>query len=422
MPKPLKPPSKAVSTTTDEIEDGPEALMISALLESGSFDPSPHGLTVDDLQCWEQLWNFGVEYHASAGTAPPHNLVMKRFPDFVITPNVSVNYAAHLLRSASHERRLRADLGKALDSLRDGDLEAVHEVMEGVQRPRTTRKPPVDGFSHDNINEDFETDRIPVPHHSLGRVSGGVGMSELWYIAARPGNGKTYTACTFVAEAIKYGYDVSYVSAEMPSRRINQRIARVLTNGNVRLLTLLASKDPADQKKALDELREKVPGSWSTVDPSHGRMTNGFIREQMYGKQLVVVDHMGLLRTNKGARAIDDWRAMAEISNTLREDNLAVGTPVLGLVQINRAGESAGNSAPKGSTLSQSDALLQDCDVLVTMKRLSKHVMVHSAEKVREADTPKWYSRYDPAKVNFKELTKEQAYEIVATDDSFEED
>src|SRR5690242_6808832 len=85
----------------------PEALLISAFLETGTFDPEPLHVRDEDIEAWAKLWAFGREYQQVAGTAPPMSLVKQRFPDFEATPDVSVEWAAAQVREAGAMRALR---------------------------------------------------------------------------------------------------------------------------------------------------------------------------------------------------------------------------------------------------------------------------------------------------------------------------
>lgn len=399
----------------DQGPETPEALMISALLTSGSFDPQRHHLTEDDLECWRKLWQFGVLHHQQSGCSPSLDLVALKFPDFTFTPNVERGYAAYQLHRASNSRKLRRTIRKALTQLGEDNLEGAYDELATITRPRSSRKPAHDAFDHSLIDMDFKVSRIPVHYRTLTRVTGGIGPGELWFWAARPGEGKTYNLCAMAATAAMAGENVRYVSLEMPARVINHRVRRMMANKDE--LTKLDSSDPMEIKKGIDQLRERVSGDVSVVDPSHGRMTSAVIREQMDEGTLVMVDHAGLMSTSDGRRAVDDWRAMAMISNSFKEDILATGVPLVAAAQLNRTADTAGNTPPKLSQLSQSDALGQDADVVVTQKKLSERVRAYSAEKNREGEPARWWGLFDIKKASLKELSWDEAVEIQAVDE-----
>lgn len=413
MPSPLRPRSNSDGVEGPET---PEALMISALLHDGLFEPEKFGLHERHLSCWNKLWRFGVEYQQKEGKAPPLNLVTAKFPDFEFTPEVGPRYAADQLHQAAASRDMRTRARTMLKALEDEDLSEAYEAMRGLTPPRSIAKPAVSIWDQSE-NDQFEVSKIPLAYQTLGRASGGIGPGEVWYIGGRPGVGKTWTVCAYVAAAVKQAYNVRYLSLEMPSKAIIKRVRRILAAPDSKLLAQLDSPDWTEHKKAVDALKERIEGTFAAIDPSHGRGTNAAVREQMNEGDLVVVDHVGLMYTPEGQRAIHDWRAQAWISNQLKEDTLSSGIPILGAVQLNRAAESSSEKAPGADKVGGSDALVQDADVVVTMKRLSKSVMVHSAEKVREGAGVGWFSRFDPEKARFEEITRDQGIELQAMDD-----
>lgn len=407
-------------TGEDDGPESPEALFISALLDSGTFDPARYRINEDDLACWRKLFTFGNEYQLKEGVAPPIDLVKRHFPTFEFVPSVGPSWAAHELHRVSSSRRLRTKLREAISHLDNEDVTAAFDTLEGLSRPRSASKAAVSAFDHGHVEQGFDVSKIPVPFQALGRATGGIAPAEFWLLGARQGVGKTQIGAAFVGTAVKAGYHVRYISCEMPAWEIAQLARRNMARNDPKILALLDSKDLLEVKKGIDMLKERIDGSLHVVDPSHARITSSTIQEhQLEGADLVVVDHIGLVSTNDGRRAIDDWRAMATISNVTKEGCLATSVPVLAMVQLNREADSGGFTPPKLSNIGQSDALGQDCDKAVLMKRPIEQasVMVYGAEKVRGGRSVRWYSRYRPDVLDYSEVSKDQAREIAAQDE-----
>lgn len=300
------------------------------------------------------------------------------------------------------------------------DLGSALASFEGVRKPRGHRKDPLDVFDHASMIDDFKVSKIDVPFPTLGRATGGIGPSELWQLGARFGEGKTQLATCFAAKAAECGYRVCYSSLEMPAKKISRLIAMRLAGRDRQLVAALEGDDFKAKKLALDQIAAKTPGVIQIFDPSHGKIGSTAAIKEMSGDfDLVIVDHVGLMTTSDGRRAIDDWRAQALISNVLRETTLSTGTPVLCTAQVNREGERpSSNSPPKPGSLAGSDALGQDADVVVTGKRLSVRTMVLEAGKVRDGPSLRWWIRFDPAHNRFEEMSYEAAKELVTIDES----
>jgi hypothetical protein len=413
-------PALRPAKAENEGPESPEALFISAMIDSGQFTPEKFRITVEHLSCWQKLYTFAADYQQRCGEAPPIDLVKAKFPDFEFREGGRPEWTAHELHQAYASRQLRLKMRESLKALDEGDLEAAYGKLEEISRPKTVRRKPASVFEHQLHQEEFDVPAIEVPYQSLGRYTGGIYPGDLWYIAGRPGTGKTWDLCSFSGKAVSQGCRVRYLSLEMRTSRIAMRALKCMANAKE--LEHLVSKDPVAIKKAIDAIQERMPGSFEVVDPSHGRVTTTVAREYMDDIDLLVIDHAGLMFTPDGRRAHDDWRAMAIISNMLKEYALETAVPILAGAQLNRTADQGGQRPPKISQLAQSDALGQDADVVVTRKRLTKHVVIQSAEKVREGEGGLWYSRFDPAKSDFRELKKDEAMEIMATDEDFDAD
>lgn len=418
MPQPLRRHSPGGN---EELES-PEALLISAYLESGQFTPSKHHISTEDVEAWRKLWDLLVDYHEKTGTTPPAELVHQRFPDFEPTPGVSVTWAADQLRKASAARSLRVQTRAMLAALAEDDLDGAYEAIASVAKPRGFVRDPADVFDHALLADKFAVTKIEVPYPTLMRAShGGIGEGELWYLAARFGQGKSWEMLGYAAKAAMCGCKVAIASLEMPASQVGFRSLVRLAGRDTKLVKLLHSDLEFERKEAADMIRERTPGSVAIFDPSHGRVNStGMIEDLANDYDIVFVDHVGLMQNHERKRAVDDWRVMAGISNMLREITLSSHTPIFGIAQINREGGKTGaRTPPKASDLAQSDALGQDADAVITMKRISEggRVMINSAEKMREGPMVRWYTLFDPAKGRFEEITLDEANEYDLNDE-----
>lgn len=410
---PMRPLRPAATPTSGP--ESPEALYITALLRSGTFNPARHGLSEDDCECWQEVWRFARDYSDATGSAPPLDLVTARFPDFeVLGAQVDLDWAASELARASAERALRLRISQAVQMLSVSDLDAAISSLEDMPRPLATRRAPLALFSEETWAEEAAVDRMPVPYDTLGRATGGIAPGELWYLIARTGHGKTWELCAYAHAAARAGRKVVFLAMEMKARAVARRLHRLAAGRDLDLVADLNSRDAALRQRAVAALAGRMSGSVEIADPSHAAMNTALVRTACEDADLVVVDHMGLLK-HGSARAVDDWRVMALISNVVREHTLATGTPVLGAVQANREA-AVGRRPPNVAHAAQSDALGQDADVVVTMRKLSSRVRVHSLAKVRESSEVRWHSEFDPAAGVFAEISTERADTLVSID------
>lgn len=405
--------------------DSPEALLISAYLLAGKFTPHRHGVQDEDIIAWKHVWNFCMDYQEKEGSAPPLSLIARRFPDFEVVPDMKPVWASQQVIAAANSRDMRGGIHAALKSINEDDLPTAYASLEKVRRPRGFRKEPTSIFDHQAISDRFAMTRVEVPYATLMSASqGGIAPAELWYEGARFGQGKSWEMCGYAGAAAKGGSSVAICSYEMPASQVAFRTLRRLAGRDRVLQTMLSSDVEADRKEAADKIAGLTPGEIKVFDPSHGRInTTAAVHDLCEEYDLVILDHVGLMQDAQGRRALDDWRVMGVISNTLREITLETQGRILGIAQINReGGKTAAWSPPKADHLAQSDSLGQDADVVITIKRpgyeAGGRVMIHTTAKMRDAPQVKWYSHFEPSKGIFHEITQEEARELDIIDEA----
>lgn len=398
-----------------------EALLLSALIASGTFNPGAYGLGPEHFIAWQKLYDFALDYQRIAGGSPPLALLKANFPSFESTvANIDVRWLANQLTQEHASRDLRLRGQSMARALGEDDLDGAFAALEGIARPRGFIAPPKSVFDH-VIDEVINTAKIPTPWPSLNHsMGGGIDISETLYIQMRLGQGKSWIGTAIAAHAAWKGYKVAVASLEMPARQVTMRALTMMAGTDYRLQAQLHSPDPYESKKAIDEIREKIPGDIAVYDPTMvGLNTIPTITALIADHELVFVDHIGLMKGPDGRRAIEDWRVQATVSNVLRESVLAHETPMVAAVQANRAGEHTGTMAiPQPSEMAGADDLGRDATTIFAGKRLSKRVLKVGTTKVREGETKTFYLRFEPQKGRLSEMTKDAAYELSADDDS----
>lgn len=341
----MQPLRRPTGGDDDRAPDAPEALLISAYLTQGAFTPHRNSVTDDDIVAWKPLWELCTDYQAKAGKAPPVSLIKERFPEFRVIPDLDPTWAAQQVIDAAVMRDMRGGIHATLKALGEEDLHGAYAELEKVRRPRGFVREPTSVFDHSVITDRFHLSRIKVPYETLDKASdGGIAPAELWYIAARFAQGKSWEAHGYAACAANAGHRVGLISCEMPAAQVGMRILRRIAGRDSMLQRMLTSDNEISRKEAADLLHEKTAGAVNVLDPSHGRInTISAVHDLCEEYDLVIVDHVGLMQDSTGRRAVDDWRVMGSISNQLREVTLETNTPVLGVAQINREGAKTGD-------------------------------------------------------------------------------
>lgn len=391
--------------------ESPEVLMINALLEAKEgFRPELFGVDKSMLAAWQKAWAFCVEHQKSEGHAPSVELFQRRFPDFEILRGVKPNWAAEMLRKTYRERTMRKDLRAAIDKINTGAVDEAQDLLRGLIRPSAShRKGGLNVHDVKTVEDENRKIAYPTPWDYLTYLTnGGVGLGELWFIAARLSQGKSWILPYYAVAMAEAGATVAIMTAEMPSPAYVRRIHRMLARHDRVLQKELRSPDKEARIAALKAL-PKMSGKIDVYDPSSVEMSTRTIRSLAGDYQYVCVDHMGLMRGDDGSRAIEGWRMAAEISNITKEITLEQRVGIIGAVQVNREGDSDGFLPPKVKNLAGADDLGRDADVIIPMRRMGERSMLHDIPKNRDSVTGRFYTTFEPDTATFVEISKDQA-------------
>lgn len=400
-----------------------ETLLISALLNTE--DPQAyerHGLKTEHFSGHREEFDWVVSYVQRHGRTPTSEELLTRYPTFPYSVvQDRLEYPAAEVMEEYAKRTLARTMAVAGEHLRTGDVEAAYEAV-GVPMPVLgLNQGPVDLLQDTSFLDRYDEvrDAVAVPWATPQYLTDGVGRGELWYLAARPANGKSATLLNLSAEAMMRGQNVVLYSTEMSADSVRERLHAYLANkvglkGVTHTAIRRRQLSVEDYRYVVGELARRVPGTLKVFTPRELTINPAAIAAYADDYDLSVIDYIGHMRTNKGKPAIEDWRIMAEISNELKAVTLAKNARVISAVQINRDGEGGPRRrAPKLSQLAQSDAIGQDGDVVITMNRYSKTTMTYNLVKNRNAESDRaWWSNFLPDIGNFDEITRADADDI----------
>lgn len=391
--------------------ESPEVLIINALLDAdGGFRPEVHGVGKEMLRAHQKVWEWCLDYQVKTGSPPSRTLLSRSHPSFEILTGVNVDWAADKLRDAFAAGEMRRMIQGAIFSMNEGDMAGAQDLISAAARPRQLSRPHgMDVLDPASVDESAIKIAYPVPYATLQGCTHGIGLGELWYLGARLGQGKSWLLPLYAVAAAAAGADVGVLTLEMPKRIWIHRVQAYLAAGNPALQAALRSSDMTTRKVAVSSLPPLL-GSIEVLDPSDIKMNTRAVSSVALERKLVIVDHVGLMQDPAGKRSVEDWRTAAVISNSLKEISLELNCAVLAAAQINREGESQTATPPKVSQLAQSDALGQDADTVITLKRMGINAMMHSVGKNRSGpDQVRFYSQFRPAVADFSEISKDQA-------------
>ncbi|MBO4540511.1 MAG: replicative DNA helicase [Bacilli bacterium] len=215
---------------------------------------------------------------------------------------------------------------------------------------------------------------IDTGYSRLNLMTKGWQKEELIIVAGRPSTGKTALALNFaINAAIRTNQTVGFFSLEMSDVTIMQRIlsARACVAGEHIQTGMLTN----DEKLKLNDAMTEVAKTKLYIDSTPNALLGDITAKATTLKArfpdlcLIVVDYMGIIRTNSGGRNYSREQEVALISSSLKMLARQLHVPVIVVCQLNRQVDSNEGAVPRMSNLRESGSIEQDADMIILLHR-----------------------------------------------------
>jgi replicative DNA helicase len=175
-------------------------------------------------------------------------------------------------------------------------------------------------------------------------------------------------------------------------------------------------------REFLKSMKSHINGAMHVADTSRGRVSPLTIAAgiEKNNPDIVFVDYLTLMeKTGTG-----DWQSVAQLSGEMKTLAQHYGIPIIVASQLNRAAGLGKKDEPAGpEAISQSDAIGQDADAIVTMKQTSASVIRMMLAKYRHGSAGyRWWNEFRPGEGVFRECSYEKALALKDTDDDLEDE
>lgn len=401
-----------------------ESHLISSFLNTQTTgDASTYGVEPPWFVTHQPEFRWLVTHARTYGEHPSADALKSRFPDFPLSEATDVAFFVDEVRQDYTHREFVKVIQEAAHKMKEGDLEEALIAWAGWSPPSRGARL-FSSYAADTFLEGYgeARDSLEVPWKTLQNLTGGIRPGDYWAMAARQSQGKSWLLGELAAHALMKGERVMLYSLEMSERQCSIRMHVQLGKRLGIKVDHVDMRDGffprRDYEMLLGEIRERVPGELFIYDNSESKVTPALIASQAQNASVSLVDYIGLMHTSSGDAAIKDWRIAAEISNNLKEIARSKETRIVVASQINREGETTNWKPPRLHNLSQTDAIGQDADVVVTMKQYSKQTMVYSLEKNRHGAAGIYFwTHFMPNTGVFDEITRTIADSLAARED-----
>jgi hypothetical protein len=407
----------------------PEALLISAVVNS--TDPYHHkqwGITSKHFLGYRDEFEWLEIFINTFGRTPTHEEFKAQWPEVTLSAtHDDGKWPATEVIDQYNARVALRTFTKAGTLIKGGDVKGALTLVKAMDTHTIVEKPQNALVDYSFLDDyDQPEDTLTLPWEFLQDKTDGMRKGEVWYVGARPSQGKSAHCLVMAARAAMEGRSVIYYSLEMTKRAVQVRLQAVLANMLGVKISARDMKsrrwDKLEYKRLMETIEASVPGAIMVHTPAEGPCRPSAIAAAAKDYDLNIVDHIGLMRPDGGGRSTDDWRTIAGMSNELKEIALASDTRMLVASQINREGQS-NQRPPKLVNLAQSDALGQDADVVITLKRYQTRdgrnadASHFSIEKNREGDVyGQWFTAFQPDIGNYRQITRDDADELAHDD------
>lgn len=244
-----------------------------------------------------------------------------------------------------------------------------------------------------NIDEKRESDGqfsgVPTGIPTLDETTGGLQLSDLIILAARPGQGKTATAINF---AYNSGVPCGFISSEMPSEQLGLRLLSLDSGVNAQKIRN-PKKLTESEVSALKASSENLKANHQIYIDDKPGISIQEVREQAkkwkekYDIQVLFIDYIQRLTykapgSDKMPRHEKIGMVAMEAKEIARELNIAV----VGLAQISRGAEKNDGTGgrPMLSDLKDSGMIEQEADLVICPFRENTSGMDVNAETEME--------------------------------------
>jgi replicative DNA helicase len=415
------------------VATSPEILLISSVLRESKLEYALQANIHPDLfhlmrDEWEWLTNYYKQYRKT----PTKAAFINNFPDFRIKRVDDTEMYVDEVKKAHARHELTGVLRDSADLISQGDLDSAISNMRAQSVKIGTSLGTVKDVDviqdwrgiYDAAAQrrrDFLTNGIagvPTGFSSVDSRTGGFQKGQLWVVGARLGEGKSWFLNQMATSAILAGHDVHFAALEMQRDEVTFRIHNLMSKtkgkGAIFQAQGLAQGQDVDLKKYkafLEDLSQNMTNKM-TVSDARGIGIGEIISQiERHQPRVYFLDYLTLAKMGGEG----GWKDIGNFTKQLKDIAGRYGCTIVAAAQLNR--EAVGKEPPLSNSLAESDAIGQDADVIITLKKRTKHVIKARLAKVRNgAGDYLWWNKFDPSAGEFHEIPKLEAEDLMDDD------
>lgn len=300
-----------------------------------------------------------------------------------VVPSASgVEAYAKIVRDKYYLRQLIDSFGKVVSSAREpgGDAAKIMDMAEqtifgirdgkensGMQALSEVILATYDRLQRLAGEDAAEFQGISSGFVGLDAITTGLNRSDLLFIAARPGMGKTSFALNIATNVAKLGHKVGVFSLEMSAEQLVSRI--LSSEAMISSDRLKTGRLTPDDWSRLAVCTQSIATAPIYIDDTPG-ITIGEMKaklRRLRDVDVVIIDYLQLMTTGK--RTENRVQEISEITRSLKIMAKEFNVPIIVLSQLSRGTESREDKRPLLSHLRESGSIEQDADIVIMLYR-----------------------------------------------------
>lgn len=221
---------------------------------------------------------------------------------------------------------------------------------------------------------------IPTGLSKFDAFAGGLQKQKMVVVIGRPGIGKSWLDLLFVASAVLSGAKVMLYPLEMTLAETAFRLYTIFSQKMFGVQRVIKNYDltmgrinPRKLAKFTSALEDKFKGQLYVADM--GSLADPYTNERIEAEvdvhkpDMFWVDYLTLLKPPPGAKGVDDWGAVRQLSNGIK--NTAMRRNAVGgcSAQVNREALRARVFLPRLEHIAYGDSIGQDADQVLSLNR-----------------------------------------------------
>jgi replicative DNA helicase len=361
-----------------------EAKVISAVLNDKQMHVLLQANLDNLLRTHNDVWNFIRHYFDINGSVPPSSLVVEKFRDFQIIPDIGatkhhldelqVEYLNDSLKDILRNAATDVQGGNATQAL-DQLITKTSELKKNTSAIRDVDVTDIDSAVayYENVQKMKESGQVGIKTGLPGfdnYLPSGIMPGQLGVFLAYPGIGKSWLALYFAVQAWKQGKSPLIISLEMSETEVRNRVFAIMGEG------LWSHRKLSNGEVEIDMLKkwhtsklEGKPAFHIISNDSGGEVTPSVIRGKIdqYKPDFVVVDYLQLMSPNQ--KSDNETVRMKNLSRELKLMAISEEVPIISISSATPDDVKDLSSAPTLGQTAWSRQIAYDADWVMALGR-----------------------------------------------------